>query len=143
MHIALGADHAGYGLKEKLKLWLSEWGYKYSDYGTNSAEPVDYPDVVAAVVSRMNDRAILICGTGIGMAMAANRLGARAALCWNESTARASRSHNDANVLCLGARELQDDEAKRIAYAWLTTAFANEERHARRLGKLKSQQRIR
>ncbi len=136
MHIALGADHAGYQLKEKVKLWLNEWGHACTDYGTDSTEPVDYPDIAASVVSGMRERAILICGTGIGMAMAANRLGARAALCWNESTAVASRSHNDANVLCLGARELTEDKAKAIVYAWLGTAFSKDERHITRIKKL-------
>ncbi|MBI5347001.1 MAG: ribose 5-phosphate isomerase B [Candidatus Aenigmarchaeota archaeon] len=136
MHIALGADHAGYQLQEKVKLWLNEWGHECNDYGTDSTKPVDYPDIAASVVSGMRERAILICGTGIGMAMAANRLGARAALCWNESTAVTSRSHNDANVLCLGSRELTEDKAKSIVYAWLGTEFSNDERHISRIKKL-------
>ncbi|HME93164.1 MAG TPA: ribose 5-phosphate isomerase B [Methylomirabilota bacterium] len=138
--IALGADHAGYGLKEALKAWLINHGYQVLDLGTHSTESVDYPDYAAlvaeSVVDRKVERGLLICGTGIGMCMAANKVpGVRAALCGDLYTARMSREHNDANVLVLGGRLMGADMATDILQAWLETDFAAG-RHARRVEKI-------
>ena len=138
--IALGADHAGYGLKEALKGWLINHGYQVLDLGTHSTESVDYPDYAAlvaeAVADRKVERGLLICGTGIGMSMAANKVpGVRAALCADLYTARMSREHNDANVLVLGGRLMGADMGADILHAWLERDFAAG-RHARRLDKI-------
>ena len=138
--IALGADHAGYGLKEALKAWLINHGYQVLDLGTHSTESVDYPYYAAlvaeSVVDRKVERGLLICGTGIGMCMAANKVpGVRAALCGDLYTARMSREHNDANVLVLGGRLMGADMAGDILQAWLETDFAAG-RHARRVEKI-------
>ncbi|HEY7041239.1 MAG TPA: ribose 5-phosphate isomerase B [Methylomirabilota bacterium] len=138
--IALGADHAGYGLKEALKAWLINHGYQVLDLGTHSTESVDYPDYAAlvaeSVVDHKVERGLLICGTGIGMSMVANKVpGVRAALCGDLYTARMSREHNDANVLVLGGRLMGTDMAADILQAWLQTEFAAG-RHARRVEKI-------
>jgi ribose 5-phosphate isomerase B len=139
--VALGADHAGFPLKETLRGWLIDHGYQVLDVGAHSAtEPVDYPDyavqVGLAVADGKADRGVLVCGTGIGMAIAANKVGGvRAALCADLSTARASRHHNDANVLCLGGRLVGGEMATEILQAWLEADFAGE-RHARRVDKI-------
>ncbi len=138
--IALGADHAGYGLKEALKSWLINHGYQVLDLGTHSTESVDYPDYAALVAEAVADhkveRGLLICGTGIGMSIAANKVpGVRAALCADLYTARMSREHNDANVLVLGGRLMGADMAADILLAWLETPFAGG-RHARRVEKI-------
>lgn len=138
--IALGADHAGYALKEALKSWLVTRGWQVMDYGTQSVEPADYPDFAAAVgeavASGKAERGVLVCGTGTGMAMAANKVaGVRAAACADAYTARMSREHNDANVLALGARITAAEAAFEILAVWLEAAFQGG-RHARRVGKL-------
>jgi len=138
--VALGADHAGFPLKEDLKAWLIGRGNDVVDLGTQSAESVDYPDfavgVGSAVTAGKADRGILVCGTGIGMAMAANKLpGVRAAACSDAFTARMSREHNDANVLALGARITSREAAIEIVELWLDTEFAGG-RHARRVDKI-------
>ena len=138
--IALGADHAGYGLKEALKSWLINRGYQVLDLGTHSTESVDYPDYACLVAESVADhkveRGLLVCGTGIGMSIAANKVpGVRAALCADLYTARMSREHNDANVLVLGGRLMGADMAADILQAWLDTAFAGG-RHARRVEKI-------
>jgi len=138
--IALGADHAGFPLKEELKSWLIERGYEVVDCGTQSAESVDYPDYAAAVAGAVTagkaGRGVLVCGTGLGMAMAANKVpGIRAAACTDVYTARLSREHNDANVLALGARITARDSAIEILESWLAAEFAGG-RHARRMAKL-------
>jgi ribose 5-phosphate isomerase B len=138
--IALGADHAGYELKEALKSWLINHGFQVLDLGTHSTESVDYPDYAAlvgeSVADRKVERGLLICGTGIGMAMAANKVpGVRAALCGDLYTARMSREHNDANVLVLGGRLMGAEMAADILHAWLETDFAAG-RHARRVDKI-------
>jgi ribose 5-phosphate isomerase B len=138
--IALGADHAGYGLKEALKGWLINHGYQVLDLGTHSAESVDYPDYAAlvaeSVADRKVERGLLVCGTGIGMSISANKVpGVRAALCADLYTARMSREHNDANVLVLGGRLMGADMAVDILQAWLETPFAAG-RHARRVEKI-------
>jgi ribose 5-phosphate isomerase B len=138
--LLVASDHAGFELKEKLKARLDRLGVVYSDLGTHSTEPVDYPDFarrVAEAVSRgQADRGLLICGSGQGMAMTANRYrGVRAALPFDEETARLSRQHNDANVLALGGRVLDHDLAGRILEVWLTTPFAGG-RHQARVNKI-------
>ncbi|MEK7701483.1 MAG: ribose 5-phosphate isomerase B [candidate division NC10 bacterium] len=138
--IALGADHAGFPLKEDLKAWLIGRGYDVVDCGTQSTESVDYPDYAAAVAGTVTagkaGRGVLVCGTGIGMAMAANKVpGIRAAACTDAYTARLSREHNDANVLALGARITACDAAVEILQAWLAAEFAGG-RHVRRVDKL-------
>lgn len=140
MRIALGADHRGFALKEELKAWLVARGHAVLDYGPDSAERVDYPDyafkVAGAVQARKAERGILICSTGIGMSIAANRFPkVRAALCCSARLARLSREHNDANVLCLGADFVSGAEARRIVGVWLETGFAGG-RHTRRVRKV-------
>ena len=143
--IALGADHAGYGLKEALKGWLINHGYQVLDLGTHSTDSVDYPDYAAlvaeSVVDHKVERGLLVCGTGIGMSMAANKVpGIRAALCADLYTARMSREHNDANVLALGGRLTGRETGLDILRAWLETSFAGG-RHARRVDKIAEMER--
>ncbi len=138
--LLIASDHAGFALKEALKSALQRQGVAFEDLGTHSADSVDYPDYarkVAEAVSRGEaERGLLVCGSGQGMAMTANRYhGVRAALPWNEETARLSREHNDANVLALGARVLAPDLAEQILLAWLETPFAGG-RHERRVKKI-------
>lgn len=138
--LVIGSDHAGFELKQRLKRVLDRLGVEYRDAGPASADAVDYPDfahAVAGAVSRGEAaRGVLVCGSGQGMAMAANRhRGVRAALPWNEETARLSREHNDANVLALGARTLPEGEAEKILDVWLKTPFAGG-RHLGRVGKI-------
>jgi ribose 5-phosphate isomerase B len=145
--VGLGADHAGFPLKEDLKAWLITGGYDVVDFGTQSAESVDYPDYAAAVGSAMTagkaDCGVLVCGTGIGMAIAANKLpGIRAAACSDAYTARMSREHNDANILALGARITGRDAAIEILETWLAATFAGG-RHARRVDKIVALDRVR
>jgi ribose 5-phosphate isomerase B len=138
--IALGADHAGFPVKEAIKKYLLEAGYPVEDLGTWSEESVDYPDYarkVAERVARGEDRfGILVCGTGIGMSIAANKVERiRAALAHDANTARMSREHNDANVLTLGGRVVGDAQALEIVRAFLGTQFAGG-RHQRRIDKI-------
>ena len=138
--VVLAADHAGYEMKEHLKRLLLESGYEVRDLGTDSTQPVDYPDFAAAaaqaVASGAAWRGIVVDGAGIGSAMAANKVpGARAALCYDATTARNSREHNDANILTLGSRMLTPDQASEIVRLWLETEFAGG-RHQRRVDKL-------
>lgn len=140
--IYLGADHAGFNLKEEIKKYLTELGYEYEDLGNQILEPIDdYPDFVLPVAKKVvetDGRGILICATGIGMSIAANKIkGIRAALCWNDFTAKESREHNDSNILCLGGRLLDLETAKKIVKIWLETEFTGDERHVRRLEKIK------
>jgi len=137
MKVALGCDHGGFGLKETLLALLKHLGHDVVDCGTMNGESVDYPDIAAAVCDRVAagecERGILICGTGIGISMAANRNPAiRAALCAESFSARMSREHNDANVLCLGGRTLGPGLAEDIVKVWLVTEFAGG-RHQRRI----------
>ncbi|MCI0513740.1 ribose 5-phosphate isomerase B [candidate division KSB1 bacterium] len=138
--IALGADHAGFALKEQLKAFLTEFGFEFQDYGTFSGTSTDYPDwgvrVARAVAAGQHSRGILVCGTGIGMSIVANRYrGVRAALCTSEYMAEICRRHNDANILVLGGRITTDDIAKRILKIWLETGFESG-RHATRISKI-------
>jgi ribose 5-phosphate isomerase B len=140
MLIALGADHAGWELKEHLKAWLFERGHQVLDFGTHSPESVDYPDYALQVCEAINagkaERGLLVCGTGIGIAMAANKVaGIRAAPCMDTFTARMSREHNDANVLALGARMTGRETAADILDVWIQSEFAGG-RHQRRIEKM-------
>lgn len=136
--IAIGSDHGGFELKEKLMEHLSERGLEYKDFGTYSSASCDYPvyakAVANAVASGECDRGIIICGTGIGVSIIANKVrGIRAALCGDCFSAEATRQHNDANVLCMGARVVGEGLALKIADTFLDTPFSNDERHIRRI----------
>ena len=138
--IAVGADHAGFALKQAVRARLIERGHQVIDFGTHSTDSVDYPDfaalVACAVREGVAERGVLVCGSGIGMAIAANKVaGIRAAVAADAETARLSRQHNDANVLALGARTITPAQAADILDAWLDTPFEGG-RHARRVGKL-------
>ncbi|MFI5105326.1 MAG: ribose 5-phosphate isomerase B [Terriglobales bacterium] len=140
MKIAIGADHAGYELKDKIKLRLQQQGIDVRDEGTSSADPVDYPDYARTVAHDVSeqraDLGILVCGSGIGMAIAANKVdGIRAANVSTEYEAEMSRHHNNANVLALGARIVDPAHAFRIVDKWLATQFAGG-RHERRVEKI-------
>ena len=136
--IAIGSDHGGFELKEKLMEHLSERGLEYKDFGTYSSASCDYPvyakAVANAVASGECDRGIIICGTGIGVSITANKVhGIRAALCGDCFSAEATRQHNDANILCMGARVVGEGLALKIADTFLDTPFSNDERHIRRI----------
>jgi ribose 5-phosphate isomerase B len=138
--IPIGADHAGFSLKERLKTELERLGYEPLDVGAHSAASVDYPDFAHAVASRVEHgdaaRGVLLCGSGLGMSYAANRHhGVRAAVAWAPEIARLSREHNDANVLVLPARFVSEDEGVEILRMWLDTEFEGG-RHARRVAKI-------
>jgi ribose 5-phosphate isomerase B len=138
--IPIGADHAGFELKERLVKELSALGYQPEDVGTHSEESVDYPDYAHQVAEKVargeNARGILLCGTGLGMSFAANRYhGVRAAVAWTPEIAHLAREHNDANVLVLPARFLDEEQGVKILREWLTTPFAGG-RHARRVAKI-------
>ncbi|HQE83796.1 MAG TPA: ribose 5-phosphate isomerase B [Candidatus Hydrogenedentes bacterium] len=146
MRIAVGSDHAGYEgppplFKPEIMRYLGEKGHTVVDCGTHGPESVDYPDFAQAVcdkvLSGQADAGVLMCGTGIGVAIAANRnRGIRAAVCANPEMARLSREHNNANILCLGRRILSLDECRTILDVWLATPFSNDERHKRRVCKM-------
>ena len=145
MKISLGADHAGYQLKEKIKQRLAGQGIEVTDHGTASIDSVDYPDYARAVAQdvagKRADWGILVCGSGIGMAIAANKVpGVRAANVTSEVEAQLSREHNDANVLAVGARILDDATAFKIVDKWLHTGFAGG-RHQRRVDKISELER--
>ncbi|MDC0937306.1 ribose 5-phosphate isomerase B [Pirellulales bacterium] len=140
MHIALGSDHRGYHLKEQLASLLRKQGHQVDDVGAAGEESVDYPDFAELVAKRISDnsidRGILICGTGIGMAITANKFrGVRAGTCSDEVTAEISRRHNDLNVLCLSADMLSPRAAERMVKIWIDTEFEGG-RHQRRLDKI-------
>ena len=140
MRIAIGADHAGYELKQKIKEYLSKQGHELKDEGTSSTESVDYPDFARAVgedvAGKSVDLGILVCGSGIGMAIAANKVpGVRAANVSSEYEAQMSREHNDANVLTIGSRILDEPTAEKIVETWLHTQFAGG-RHQKRVDKI-------
>ncbi len=138
--IAIGADHAGFEDKEKIKRQLDELGIRYEDVGTNSTEPVDYPIYAQKVAEKVGggevEKGILVCGSGNGMQIAANKIrGVRAALAWNEETAQLARRHNDANVLSVPARMISPEEVGKIVKSFLETEFEGG-RHARRVDEI-------
>jgi ribose 5-phosphate isomerase B len=140
MKVALGADHAGFELKDALKRVLDQLGVSYDDFGTNSAASVDYPDFAEAVARGVADgrfdRGILVCGSGIGMSIAANKVpGVRAAVVTDTESARLMREHNDANVVAIGARLTPEDRAAEIVRTFLTTDFQGG-RHGDRVEKI-------
>lgn len=140
MKVAVGSDHRGFEAKEQIKAIAAELGHECIDVGTDGSNPVDYPDLAylaaTAVSEKQADRAILICATGIGMSMAANKVqGIRAALCHDELSAQISRDHNDANVLCLSADQVGMVLLRRMVEVWLDTAFSAG-RHERRVRKI-------
>jgi len=140
MKIIIGSDHAGYKLKEEIKKYVSSLGYEVEDKGTDSEESTDYPiyaEKVGKEINKCNSEGILICGTGLGMCMAANKVkGVRAALAYNEDAAKMAKEHNNANVLCLGAREFKLEDAKKITKKFLETKFSKGERHQRRIDEI-------
>ncbi len=138
MKIAIGCDHGGYELKLEVLKHLKERGIEFIDFGCNDTSSVDYPtyakEVTSAVVSKEADLGILICGTGLGMSMAANKVeGIRAALCHDAFSAAATKEHNNANVLCMGGRIIGPGLANLIVDKFIDTPFSNDERHIRRL----------
>jgi ribose 5-phosphate isomerase B len=138
--IAIGCDHRGFALKELIISSLQTNGYGHQDFGSYSTDPVDYPDIAQKVgeevASGNCDQGILICSTGIGMCIAANKIrGVRAALCHNVFAAQRARQHNDANILCLGGEDVDPDSALEIVKTFLTTDFEGG-RHARRVNKI-------
>lgn len=140
MNIAIGSDHGGLHLKREIIAMLAEKNIPYQDFGTHSEESVDYPDisrsVAEAVSSGKYDRGIIICGTGIGVSIAANKIkGIRAALCHDVFSAKMSREHNDANILTMGERVIGSGLARMIVETWLDTEFAGG-RHGRRVTKI-------
>ena len=139
--IALGCDQAGFELMQEVKTYLTGNGYEFKDFGTYSTEACDYPVygklVANAIASGECDKGILVCGTGIGISIAANKVpGIRAAVCTDCFTAEATRQHNDANVLALGGRVVGKGLALKIVETFLTTPFSNAERHIRRIDML-------
>ena len=145
MRISIGSDHRGYRLKERIVTLLKAQGHEVMDEGTQSADNVDYPDYASRVAQKVSlqqaDRGILICCTGIGMAIAANKfVGVRAAPCYDELTVEMSRRHNDLNVLCLSANMLSDRLADRLVETWLQTDFEGG-RHGRRVEKIHALER--
>jgi len=140
-NIIIGADHAGFPLKEGLRVFLAEKGFDILDTGTHSSDAVDYPDFACPVAENISSgkvkKGILVCGSGIGMSIAANRFhGVRGALCLDEETACLSRMHNDSNVLILAGRKTDLETAKRIVAIWLETPFEGG-RHEARLDKIR------
>lgn len=140
--LAVGADHGGFKMKEELKLWLTEMGHRVHDFGTNSEDAVDYPDIAHAVARAVADGTtelgIIIDGAGVGSAMTANKVpGVRAAACYSVEVARNSREHNDANVLTLGSKTVSSSEMREIVGAWLGTEIS-EDRHRKRVAKIEA-----
>ena len=142
MKISVGTDHRGIEQKRMVKVIATELGHEVIDHGTNSTESCDYPDIAQdvgqSVTKSESDRGILICGTGIGMSIAANKvIGVRAAVCDSVDKATLSRQHNDANVLCIPGDSFDESIVREIISAWLTTEFEGG-RHARRVDKIRS-----
>jgi ribose 5-phosphate isomerase B len=140
MRIALASDHAGYTEKERLKALLADLGVEFDDLGTVSEESVDYPDYARKVAEQVAEgrveQGLLVCGSGTGMAITANKVpGVRAAVAWSEEIAQLARRHNDANVLAIGARTTPPDEIPKIVRAWFATEFEGG-RHAARVEKI-------
>ena len=145
MRIALASDHAGYAEKERLKALLADLGVDFEDLGTGSEESVDYPDYARKVAEHVAqgqvEQGLLVCGSGTGMAITANKVpGVRAAVAWSEETARLARQHNDANVLAIGARTTPPGDIPKIVRAWFSTDFQGG-RHAERVKKISEVER--
>lgn len=143
--IAIGCDHGGYELKKEILNYLDSKKIPYKDFGCDSTEAVDYPiyarKVANSIVSGECEKGILICGTGIGISISANKIkGIRAALCHDVFSAEATRLHNDANVLAMGARVIGPGHALKIVETFLNTPFSNEERHIRRINLIESEE---
>ena len=139
--IAIGCDHGGYDLKKEIIAYLKENNIAFKDFGCDSTDSVDYPEyakaVGAAVVSGECEKGILICGTGIGISIAANKIpGVRCALCHDVFSAEATRLHNDANIIAMGGRVIGPGHAIKIVDTFLSTPFSNDERHIRRIKKI-------
>lgn len=146
MRIAIGSDHRGYNVKQKVSELVARLGHEVTDVGCNGVENIDYPDIAAIVGRKVStgevDRGILICGTGIGMCIVANKFaGVRAAPCHDDLTAEMSRRHNDLNILCLSADMLGEKLIDRMVEIWLTTEFEGG-RHARRVEKISGLENI-
>ena len=144
--IALAADHAGFELKEKIAAYLETKGFEVMDLGTHNEEPVDYPDFARAIGKALQqqkaDRGILICGSGVGACVAANKMSnVRAGLCHDTYSAHQGVEHDDINVLCLGARVIGEELARELVSAFLSARFTGEERHVRRLAKIKAMEK--
>ena len=144
--IAVGSDHAGYETKEIVKGYLSELNYIYIDYGTDNKKSCDYPDYAAKVADAVRkgkcDRGILVCGSGIGMSIVANKFrDIRAALCFSIEDAKQSREHLDSNILVMAGKGLDKKTTEEILKIWLSTPFSKEERHVRRISKISSLER--
>jgi len=140
MRVAVGSDHRGFNAKQLIKAIVSQMGHECVDVGTDSATPVDYPDLAylaaKSVSEKQTDRAILICATGLGMSIAANKVpGVRAALCHDELTAHIARDHNDTNILCLSGDQIGEVLLRKIVETWMTTEFSGG-RHQRRVNKI-------
>lgn len=143
MKISMGCDHGGYDLKEKVKAHLIKQGYEVTDCGCFSKESCDYPEFARAAANAVAegkaDRGIVICTTGIGVSITANKVkGIRCALCHNEHTATMTRLHNNSNMLAMGAGEVTEEEALKITDIFLTTDFSGEERHERRVNQIEA-----
>jgi len=144
MKIAIGADHGGFQLKEKIAAFLKKKKIQFKDFGTFSEESCDYSDlaypVARAVAARKFDRGILVCGSGVGVSITANRVkGIRAVMVGDEYTAKQSREHGDSNIICFGGRRLAAAKALKLLAIWLKTPFSGEARHARRIAKIDRQ----
>jgi ribose 5-phosphate isomerase B len=140
MKVAVGSDHRGFDAKQQIKAIVAQMGHECLDFGTDGTHPVDYPDlayvVATAVSEKQADRAILICATGLGMSIAANKVrGIRAALCHDELSAHIARDHNDTNILCLSGDQIGEVLLRKIVEAWLSTEFSGG-RHQRRVNKI-------
>ena len=143
MKIVIGSDHAGFEHKKKISELIASLGHDIIDIGTGDENSVDYPDYgekgAREICCGQAELGVLICGTGIGISMAANKVkGIRAAVCWNEETASLTRQHNDANILCIGARFITVGEALNITKVFLDTPASKDERHQRRIDKISS-----
>ncbi len=143
MRIALAADHAGFELKEKIAGYLEAKGFEVMDLGTDDEEPVDYPDFARALGKVLQEekaeRGILVCGSGVGACVAANKMSnVRAGLCHDTYSAHQGVEHDDINVLCLGARVIGEELAKELVSAFLSARFTGEERHVQRLAKIEA-----
>ncbi|MPZ54178.1 MAG: ribose 5-phosphate isomerase B [Acidimicrobiia bacterium] len=143
MRIALGSDHAGFEMKEHLSNWMTNEGYAVYDLGTHSPDPVDYPDVAAAigraVLDGRADRGVILCGSGAGACIAANKLaGIRASVAHDTYTAAQMVEHDDANIICLGARVIGTNVAESLVTAFLEAAFIPEDRYRQRLDKIRA-----